>query len=234
MSTDKEYLVRRRAFAEETGPRELWPVVDHWPLYCGVRTLARVLAVTELFRETLNVPGHLAEFGCYRGANAMLLAKLLRIEDPFGGKQVYAFDSFEGLTTFTAQDGSATDLRGQYRGSQEEFRAMIDLYDFEDRLIIQKGLIQDTLTPLLKTQPELRFSFVYCDTDLYEPTALILEHVAPRLMPGGLLVFDEWNMAEYPGEGRAVNEWLETHAASYSVEHVRGTRQPTLVLRKHR
>lgn len=232
MSKDNEYLARRRAFADETGPRQLWSVIDHFPLYCGIRTLARVLAVTDLFRQTRDVPGHLAEFGCYRGANAMLLAKILMIEDPQGGKQVYAFDSFEGLTSFAAQDGAATALRGQYQGSEAEFRAMIELYDLGDRLLIQKGLIQDTLPSLLAAQPELRFSFVYCDTDLYEPTKLILDLVAPRLMSGGLLVFDEWNMAEYPGEGQAVNEWLETNGAGYEVRHVRGTRQPTLALRQ--
>ena len=80
-STDERYLERRREFSKQAGARELWSVVDHWPLYCGIKNLARFMAIADLLRGTLGVPGHVAEFGSWRGANTMPMAKLLRIDD---------------------------------------------------------------------------------------------------------------------------------------------------------
>lgn len=55
------------------------------------------MAIADILRETLDVPGHVAEFGSWRGANLMLITKLPRIYDPHGSKQVHCFESFAGL-----------------------------------------------------------------------------------------------------------------------------------------
>jgi len=66
--------------------------------------LTRSIAISDLLRSTLNVPGHIAEFGSWRGANLVFLAKLLRIFDPMGSKLVHCFESFEGLDKFSKED----------------------------------------------------------------------------------------------------------------------------------
>lgn len=102
---DERYLTQRRALSAKYGPRDVWSVVDHWPLYVGTSNLARYMAISDLLRESFHVPGHVAEFGSWRGANLLFMAKLLQIYDAFGQKTVHCFDSFEGLTTFVDQDG---------------------------------------------------------------------------------------------------------------------------------
>jgi hypothetical protein len=54
----------------------------------------------------------------------------------------------------------------------------------------------------------------------------------PRLMKGGLFIFDEWNHPKWPGETTAVTEFLQEHGSNYEVLHIKGTRQPTLALKK--
>lgn len=232
--TDRAYLTRRKELSAKYGERELWSVMDHWQLYCGIANLARALAISDLLRSTLEVPGHVAEFGSWRGANLMLLAKLLRILDPQGSKQVHCFESFEGLSTFVPKDGASVSTRGQYKGSYEELVDFIGLYELQDDIVIHKGLLQDTIPATLAERPELSFSFAYCDVDLYEPTRLILDQVHPRLAKGGLFVLDEWNAERFPGETLAVREFLAEHGDGYQMEHVRNARQPTLALRKTR
>jgi len=229
---DQAYLSKRKTVSAKYGERELWSIIDHWPLYCGIANLARSIAVADLLRSTLPVPGHVAEFGSWRGANLLLLAKLLRIFDPHGSKLTHCFDSFEGLDTFSAKDGPSLATRGKYKGSYSELLDIIDLYEMQDEIVIHKGLIQDTLAQVLESQQELSFSFVYCDVDLYEPMRLIFEHLHPRLTRGGIFVLDEWNTQNFPGETVAVREFLNQHGADYAMEHVRNARQPTLVLRK--
>lgn len=231
-TADKKYLETRKAISKKYGQRELWSATDYWPLYCGHVNLARYVAILDIVRSSLNVPGHIAEFGMYRGANFMFVAKLLRLFDPVGPKEILGFDSFEGLTTFVPQDRSADQKRGLYAGSYEELMDLIDLYEMGDDVTVYKGLIQDTLPPLLERRPELSFSLVFCDTDLYEPTRIILEGVHPRLSKGGMFVFDEWNNETYPGETTAVQEFLADHGDWYETVGVRDTRHPTMALRK--
>lgn len=229
---DQQYLSHRSDYSQTTGPRELWSVADHWPLYCGIANLARSLSILDIFRTTLDVPGDVAEFGTWRGANLMLLSKALRIYDPRSAKVVHCFDSFEGLTEFRAQDGGATAMQGRYQGNLAEIRAMIDLYGLQDEIVIHQGLIENTLSKFLEADTSASFSFVYCDTDLYASTKEILQQLDARLSIGGVFVLDEWNHADYPGETVAVREFMAGRADRYRMEHVRNTRQPSLVLRK--
>ena len=122
---DEGYKKRRQALSDDMGPRELWSVLDHWPLYCGIANLGRVFAISDLVRSALNVPGHIAEFGVWRGATTALFAKTLRIFDPHGNKVIHGFDSFDGLNAFVDQDGAAKENRGSYRGSYEELQKLL-------------------------------------------------------------------------------------------------------------
>jgi len=229
---DRLYKEKRTELVKRLAPRELWEIADHWPLYSGVGNLARQIAISDLVRASIDVPGHVAEFGVWRGATTMLTSKLLRIFDPMGAKVVHAFDSFEGLGAFSAPDGHATEKAGHYRGSLEELRAFIELYDLDDTVDLHVGLIEQTLPELLEARPELGFSLVYCDTDLYASTGVILDALHPRLSKGGVFVLDEWNHPQYPGESVAVAEFMARHGASYEPVAPRATRQPSLVLRK--
>ncbi len=229
---DAAYLERRQALSKELGPQELWSMIDHWPLYAGIANVARFLTNADLVRSTLDVPGHIAEFGSWRGANLMLMAKVLEIFDPAGCKQVFCFDSFEGLQTFAPEDGDTQGSAGAYKGHLDRLADAIDLYELGDTISIQKGQIQDTLPAFLEGHPAAMFSLVYCDTDLFEPTELILAGLHGRLSLGGLFVFDEWNDERWPGETEAVRRFIAEKGDCFEMIHPRNTRQPSLVLRR--
>ena len=231
-SRSKRYLAERKEVSEKYGPRELFSVTDQWPLYCGEANLARFLAISDLVREVMDVPGHIAEFGCWKGANTLFMAKLLRIYDPNGPKVIHAFDSFEGLTAFSEVDGKSKTRVGDYKGSLEELEDMIRLHEMQDEVLIHKGLIEKTLSGVLESDPALSFSLVYCDTDLFESTRVILERMHPRLVKGGLIVFDQWNYENFPGEGVAANAFLADFGDRYQVEAVPFAKQPSMVIRK--
>jgi hypothetical protein len=229
---DRRYLTERKKLSEKHGQRELWSVIDHWPLYCGIGNLARFVVILDIVRKSLLIPGHVAELGSWRGANLLFMAKLLRILDANGSKQVHCFDSFEGLQTFSEKDCSAEGNRGAYLGNFEELLEMIALYELQDDIVIHKGFVGNTLPALFGSQTELSFSLVYLDMDLYEPTIEALNQFHPRLSKGGMFVLDQWNAQNYPGETVAVREFLESEGFSYRMEHVQGARQPSLILVK--
>lgn len=230
---DEQYFTERKKLSEKYGQRELWSVIDHWPLYCGIANLARFVSILDIFRSTITVPGHVAEVGSWRGANLLFLAKLLRIFDARSFKQVHCFESFEGLIEFAPEDANAASVSDGYKGSYEELLDFIELYEMKDEVIIHQGRAQDTIPPLLSDRTEMTFSFVYADVDLYEPTKLLLEEFHPRMMPGAVFVLDEWNVEHFPGETLAVREFMDAYGKLYTTEHVLNTRQPTLVLRRN-
>lgn len=229
---DKNYLENRKILSDKYGNRELWSVIDHWPLYTGGSNLARVMAISDLLRSTLDVPGHVAEFGSWRGANLMLMTKLLQIMDPISAKVVYGFEGFEGLSDFDEKDIKASVQSGTYKGSYDELIDFIDLYNLQDNIEIVKGNILSTLPEILEGDQGLSFSLVYCDTDLHATTKLILESLHERLSVNGLFILDEWNYKDWPGESIAAREFLADHKGEYEMLHVRNTRQPSLVLKK--
>jgi len=231
-TSDARYLERRKTFSETKGAAELWSVIDHWPLYAGLGNLARYMANADILRDTLDVPGHIAEFGSWRGANLLLFAKLLKIYDNFGPKLVHCFDSFDGLSAFSEEDGAAAANHGMYRGSLDELMAVLELYEMQDDVVIHQGLVEQTVSQVLADDPSLSFSLVYCDLDLYEGTKVVLEAIHPRLSVGGMIAFDQWNEEEYPGETVAVREFLEVFGDQYETVALRHTRRPSLLLRK--
>jgi len=231
---DQRYFGRRTEFANQLEWPMLYEIVDQWPLYVGTGNLARVLSIVELFSQTIDVPGDIAEFGIWKGSTSSLLAKLLAIKDPHSPKRIHLFDSFEGLTAFSGEDKDSTKRRGQYLGSEAVFRAAAAVNEIDDYFVVHKGLIEDTLPRFISAATHTRFSFVYCDTDLYSSTSVILREMWTRMTPGGLMVFDEWNSDDFPGEGTAVNEFLETVRSDVEFVLPPHTRQPSLAVRKIR
>jgi hypothetical protein len=231
---DARYLTRRKEFSENIGKRELFSVIDHWPLYAGTGNIGRWLAIYEILKRQLSVPGDIAEFGSWRGANLMFMAKAMHFLDPHGDKKILCFDNFAGLPEFSQADGNEAGRTGTYCGSLEELQAAINLAEMDDSIFIYPGLIEDSLPDYLESDKGATFSLLYFDADLYEPAVTVLDHGHRRLAKGGVFIFDEWNTAAWPGEGIAVRDFMEKHGDSYEMEHITGTRQPSLILRKTR
>jgi predicted O-methyltransferase YrrM len=153
----------------------------------------------QLFRWTLTVgtkPPRVAECGVYRGASLFQLASHLR-DRPDG--ELYALDTFEGLKEFRAEDGTAH-APGEFAASLTEVQA--GLAEFE-RIHYERCCFPE-MPPSL---PQSGFTFVHIDMDLYAPIAAAFRMFLPRMMPGGILVFDDYGyVRDFPGARRAVDE----------------------------
>lgn len=209
----------------------MFDYIDQWPLYAGTRNLGRFLYIADKLREILSVPGDVAEFGSWRGANVVFMAKLIEIFCPHSPKKIHCFEGFEGLTTFANQDGDSVKHHGEYKGDLQELLEIIKLYKLEHRIEIHKGLIQETVPQFISIAPTKMFSFIYFDADLYEPAKVVLDGFFERLSVGGLILFDEWNDERWPGETKAVSEFFDGRA-DFKMTSPSYTLQPSLVIQK--
>jgi hypothetical protein len=154
----------------------------------------------ELFKfalDSVTVPdGLYAEFGVYKGDSINRLARL-RPRQVFHG-----FDSFEGLPeswTLGARTG-AFGVGGR-------------LPAVHSNVVLVKGFFEQTLPDFLPACGKKSVAFIHIDCDLYSATKTVLEQLAPMLIEGTIIVFDEY--FNYPGwqqgEFRAFAELIDSH-----------------------
>ena len=209
-----------------------WGKMDQWPLYVGIHNLARSIHNQDLIRNTVDVPGHVVEFGSWKGSNLILMAKTLSIFTPMSQKKVISFDLFSnGLDFFDEKDKHAINNKGKYDGDYQHLIDIINLLQLNDKVELIKGNILETLPSFIDNNNPF-FSLIYVDTDLYKTTSLILNSLHDRLSIGGMFVFDEWNFNEYPGESEGVKEFLEQKGSYYKMISVKNSQQPSLILKK--
>ncbi|MBM3526204.1 MAG: hypothetical protein FJX57_24910 [Alphaproteobacteria bacterium] len=179
------------------------------------RRLARALNLALYFEESLKLAGPRIELGVLRGFSALLMAEIGRLHRPgYTGQDLHLVDSFQGLSQPTSRDaigeragpGQAKELvfahaAGHFAVAESEVRKA--LAEFPE-IAIHAGWVPEILAAL----PESRWAFVHIDLDLYEPMRGALEYFVPRLVPGGILVNDDYDSPIFPGAGRAWDEYL--------------------------
>lgn len=196
-------------------------VLKLFPVMARRQWLKRFLAHVELFKMTLEVPGDIAELGVFRGLALMTWANLLEaycIGDRT--KVVYGFDNWKGFTKLDPADGKPVEHAHKQIGEfnpepfRQELLDAIAIFD-QDRFIPWKarvklidGQIEETVFRFVDENPGVRFSLIHFDCDLYAPTKTALEALWPRVSRGGVLLFDEYGIADWPGETKAVDEFL--------------------------
>lgn len=169
-----------------------------------------------------DIPGAFVECGVWRGGS--VLAMLLKLQQlGVTDRDVYLYDTFEGMTAPTTSDTSAFEppaaqtyeqatSKGK-RGWDHLFNeAMFTEQSVRDTLLATgypathvhfvKGPVEQTLPG---TIPE-RIALLRLDTDWYESTLHELEHLYPRVSPSGVLLVDDYG--HWEGCRKAVEEYF--------------------------
>ena len=148
--------------------------------------------------STTPLGGCIVEVGVYRGGTAWQLAALARVR----GVPLYLYDTFTGIPYRNVEKGD-THVVGDFSDVNEaEVRAAIP------DAIFCKGVFPDTLVEMGP------ISFVHCDCDQYQAVKDVITHLYPKLLPGGMIVFDDYACLE--GATRAVDEYFVITEATKS------------------
>ncbi len=203
----------------EKYPHEVRHYLTLYPTYASRRSLIRQLAHYELFKLTMDLPGHYLDFGVYFGISFFYWHKLLEVLTPTAThKKVIGFDTFDGFPSLAPEDGAEEALVQKTVGGLnsssflEEFQLLLELHNRDSVIPANRGQIVigdiiKTLPEWLTANPEARFCLMNLDVDIYQPTLVILENCWDRLVPGGVLILDEYATSQWPGETRAWDEF---------------------------
>jgi hypothetical protein len=181
------------------------------------RALSRIIYYHELYQKIITVPGVICEFGVQWGATLSLLLNLRGMYEPYNvSRKIFGFDTFEGFSTVGSNDGKFAKV-GDYKSLPNFDRLLHEILLIHEMFCpvnhikkyeLIKGDASQTIDNWLRDNPHAIVSMAIFDMDVYEPTKEVLQKIIPRLTKGSLLVFDELNCQNFPGETTAVQEVL--------------------------
>ena len=139
--------------------------------------------------------GHFAEVGVYKGGSLKFLAM------SFPKANILGFDSFEGLPPEQWNENEVH-KPGEFSDTNLEFVRDF-LSEHNDHVTLVKGLFPASAG----LASNFLFSFVHVDTDFYMSVKSCIEWFWPRMLPGGIMVFDDYLWPNCPGVERALVEF---------------------------
>lgn len=173
-----------------------WRGLLHQARHCPpARVFGTASAVLRHALAACTIEGLTLEFGVYHGRSLRQVAARV-------GTPVHGFDSFQGLP----EDWTSKDPRGSYSTGGQ-------LPAMPSHVTLHAGWFADTLPAFLAGHAgPVRFAHIDCD--LYSSTRTVLAALEDRLVPGSVLLFDDFLAI---GDG-------ETDEARAFREHVDRTR----------
>ncbi len=177
------------------------------------------LYILDSLQKSLTAEGDVCEFGVAQGATSALIAN--EIKNP--NKNLWLFDSFEGLPAPTEKDslindifnlGSMAAYKGKMACPMDMVKSRLSDINFpSERTKLIPGFIEKTIF-----NPDLpkKVCFAYIDFDFYEPILIALQYLDHVLQPGGIVIVDDYNFFS-DGVKIAVDEFYAANREKYEL-----------------
>lgn len=163
------------------------------------------------------IEGDFVECGVWRGGSTMAaIDTLLKAGDK--NREIYLYDTFDGMSEPTEADkalgGTAADVMLEqsdknvatsvwcYSALEEVQQNVGGLNYPKGKVHFVKGKVEDSIPQTLPG----KIALLRLDTDWYESTAHELKHLYPLLVPGGVIIIDDYG--HWEGARKAVDEYI--------------------------
>lgn len=187
------------------------------------RIMAKLLYRYSIFEKVKDLPGDIVEVGVFKGSGLATWCKLMNLYTPHTNKKVIGFDIFgkntDIFSSFKNGDKMNTVL---HRSDSED----ITIYSVkknltsadidESKYMLVQGDVCTSTKEFVNKNPGFRISVLYLDLDLDEPTFESLQNLWDRVVPGGYVIFDEYDYHVFD-ESNGVDRFLKMHGLKYTV-----------------
>ncbi|MDP2710636.1 MAG: TylF/MycF/NovP-related O-methyltransferase [Solirubrobacteraceae bacterium] len=188
-----------------------WEHENGFYLSCDVSRMSKLLAHYELLKSVAGLPGAIVECGVFKGASLVRFAMFRDLLGTAAAKPIIGFDTFGAFppTAFEADREVRERFvagAGESSIGIDQLRQVLSHKGTDRHVELIAGDIVETVPEYVARHPELRISLLNLDTDIHEPAVVILEHLYPRIVRGGVLLLDDYGT--FPGETAAVDEFF--------------------------
>jgi len=167
-----------------------------------LRTLITQDRLDGLLRCAKMVPkGVWAECGVYKGGSLKWLAH------HFPEQKIIGYDTFEGLPK---EQWNEREIHKAGEFNDTSFEGVSEYLNNYKNVTVIKGLFPQTAVTT-------NYSFVHVDFDFYEGIKACLDFFYPKLVDGGIMVFDDYGWPNCPGVAEALKDSKVIPTADYQV-----------------
>jgi hypothetical protein len=174
----------------------------------------------------MHLPGDIVEVGVFKGSGMATFSKFVDIFCPNSNKKIIGFDIFDDTKKDVILDKDGIFDKDKmsivYSKVNSSELSMESVYNRLDAMNIHKkymlvmGDVEDTLPEFINANPGFRISLIYIDVDLERATYNTLKFLWNRLLPGGIIVFDEYEYHKF-SESCGVEKFLKEYNLPYDI-----------------
>jgi O-methyltransferase len=205
--------------------RNLWWIDDLKRLSAQWSALPKVQSVLKdrhyvlhsMAKSAAQLPGDTVECGVFLGAGSFVIC-LANENKP--GHTHHVFDSFEGLSEPDSSD-APKDKRA-YKWQKHDLAAPLERVQANLKRFAFVKYYQGWIPERFHEVKDRRFAFVHIDVDLYQPTHDSLAFFYERMIPGGIIICDDYGSTICPGATKAFDEFIADKPERYVVHLTTG------------
>jgi hypothetical protein len=167
----------------------------HW--FSEPARFNKMLAHYELYKRIVDLPGDILEFGVFKANSLIRFATFRRLLENEDSRAIRGFDAFGAFPRGNVQHEADISFIRRFEGeagdglSESEVRQLCVAKGFTNIELVA-GDVFDTLPAFLARRPSTRIALLHLDMDVREPTEFALDQLFERVVPGGLIVFDDY------------------------------------------
>lgn len=209
---------------------DVWDAENIFYLKSHESRLGKLLALYEIYKKIIDIPGDIVECGVYKGASLMRLAAFRRLLENDYSREIFGFDIFGTFPTGEVSDEADLKFIKEFESGGGNGISACELQDLFKRksyrnISLVQGNLFETLPEYMNNNSHRRIALLHLDLDVYEPTKYSLECLADSVVPGGVIVFDDYSAVD--GATKAADEFLKRK--NYKINKVNYYKVPSYV-----
>lgn len=194
-------------------------------LFARSGLLVKFILMADLYRRVMHVPGIMCEFGTWFGQNLVLLENLRAIFEPFNKqRKLVGFDSFSGYSEGKYAKTGIYDTGEDYAHTLKYLlntHAQCNVYGHQPcphKLVV--GDVCETAPKYFHEHQHETVALAILDMGPEEPTLAALKAIRDRLLPGSIVLLDEFTLADTPGEAKAWFRVIRSMPLKFKMERL--------------
>lgn len=197
-------------------------MLENLHLFITPQQMRRILFFYEIYKQIIDVPGVIMQFGVRWGRELALFESLRTTFEPFNhSRKIIGFDTFAGYDGVDPKDGSHSVMKNGNLAITDGYfdtldtllrtREALSPIPQQKKFELVKGNAEQTLENYLAKNPQTVVSLAHLDMNIYAPTKHCLELLREYMPKGSIVIIDEVNLGIMPGETIALREVFGLH-----------------------
>ena len=203
--------------------QELYDSFNSFIFNKDIKVLGKLLHRFKFFELTKHLAGDIVELGVFKGSGMATFIKFLEIFCTHSNKKVIGFDLFDADNKIidTFENGKAmkpvyNKVTNNDLSIENITNKLLNVNNDNSKFILVEGDVCHSTKKFVNDNPGFRISLLYVDLDLNEPVYESLKNLWDRILPGGYIIFDEYEYHKFD-ESNGVDRFIKHFKLNYEV-----------------